>query len=55
MQLFIDKGIFVKDHKKGLPIRELLRVAGKENKLQLFSHIKVVGKHVNRNWYFTRP
>jgi hypothetical protein len=53
MPLFIEKCIFFKNQRDGLPIRNLLRQLDKENKLHLFKHIKVVRKPVNRNWYFT--
>lgn len=54
MKQFIDKGIFLKNHRDGLPIRSLLRELDKENKLHLLKHIKVFRNTVNRNWYFAR-
>jgi exo-beta-1,3-glucanase (GH17 family) len=54
MPLFIEKGIFTKDHRAGLPIRTILRELDAENKLDLLKHVKVVRNTVNRNWYFTR-
>ena len=54
MPLFIQKGIFEKDHREGLPIRNLLRDLDKENKLNLLKHVKVVRNAVNRNWYFVK-
>jgi hypothetical protein len=54
MPLFIKKGIFLKDQKKGLPIRELLRDLDKENKLYLLKHVKVVRNDVNSNWFFKK-
>ena len=54
MLLFIKKGIFVKDHRGGLPIRNLLREIDAEKKLDLLKHVKVVRNAVNRNWYFTK-
>lgn len=54
MPLFIEKGIFLKDERKRLPIRKLLRELCNANKLHLLKHIKVVLKEVNKNWYFTR-
>ncbi|MHA4811897.1 hypothetical protein ACX0G9_27625 [Flavitalea flava] len=53
MLLFIEKGIFLKNHREGLPIRNLLRDLDKENKLYLLTHVKVVRNEVNRNWYFS--
>ena len=54
MKTFIDKGIFFKNQREGLPIRKLLRDLDKENKLHLLKHIKVVRHPVNRNWYFKK-
>lgn len=54
MPLFIKKEIFVKDHRGGLPIRNLLRELDAENKLDLLKHVKVVRNAINRNWYFTK-
>lgn len=54
MQLFIEKGIFDKDYRNGLPIRNLLRELDAENKLALLKHVKVVRNTINRNWYFKR-
>ena len=54
MPLFIKKGIFNKDHRNGLPIRNLLRELDCENKLSLLKNIKVIRNKVNRNWYFIK-
>lgn len=54
MPHFIEKGIFTKDHRAGLPIRNLLRELDAENKLHLLKHVKVIRNTVNRNWYFSR-
>lgn len=54
MKKFVDKGIFLKDHRNGLPIRSLLRQLDACNKLSLLKHSKVVRKEMNRNWYFER-
>jgi len=54
MNLFIQKGIFLRDYKNGLPVRTILRGLDKENKLHLLKHVKVVRNTVNRNWYFRR-
>lgn len=53
MPILIEKGIFKKDHRNGLPIRNLLRELDAENKLHLLKHVKVIRNEVNRNWYFT--
>jgi len=52
MPLFIEKGIFFKNHRNGLPIRSLLRLLDQENMLSLLTHAQVVRHEVNRNWYF---
>ncbi len=52
MSLFIEKGIFFKNHRDGLPIHSLLRHLDQENKLALLKHVRVVRHAVNRNWYF---
>jgi hypothetical protein len=52
MPLFIEKAIFFKNHRDGLPIRSLLRHLDQENKLSLLMHVQVVRHAVNRNWYF---
>lgn len=54
MQKFVEKGIFLKDHRNGLPIRLLLRQLDASHKLSLLKHTKVVRKEKNRNWYFQR-
>lgn len=54
MPQFVEKGIFNKDHRAGLPIRNILRNLDASNKLYLLVHVKVVRKEVNRNWYFER-
>jgi hypothetical protein len=54
MPLLIEKGLFEKDHRAGLPIRSLLRQLDTAGKLGLVKHVVVVRKEVNRNWYFVR-
>jgi hypothetical protein len=54
MPVFIQKGIFYKNHRDGLPIRNLLRDLDKENKLSLLKHTKVIRHSVNRKWYFAK-
>lgn len=54
MPLFIEKGLFKKDHRDGLPIRNVLRELDKESKLSMIKNLKVDRKTVNRNWYFKR-
>lgn len=52
MPLFIKKGVFTKDHKNGLTIRNLLRELDSESKLGLIKNVKVIRNNTNRNWYF---
>lgn len=52
MPLFIKKGVFEKDHRNGLPIRNLLRGLDGEKKLGLIKNVKVVRNDINRSWYF---
>jgi hypothetical protein len=54
MPLFIKKGIFLQDHRNGFPIRILLNELNRENKLQLFKHIKVIRHTEESAWYFVR-
>jgi hypothetical protein len=52
MSLLIEKGIFKKDHREGLPLRNVLRTLDKENQLSLLYHCYAERKEVNTNWYF---
>jgi len=54
MPLFIEKGIFFKDHRNGLPIRQLLRELDAVEQLYLLESVKVIRNAVNRNWYFVK-
>mgnify|MGYP003575251479 CR=1 FL=1 len=54
MPLFIEKGIFLKDHRNGLPIRQLLRELDAAQQLYLLEQVKVIQRSVNRNWYFVK-
>lgn len=54
MPLFIKQGIFLQDHRNGFPIRILLNELNRENKLQLFRHIKVVRHSEESAWYFVK-
>jgi len=55
MPLFINKGIFVKDHREGLPIMNILRELDREKKLYLLKYAKLDRKNIYRNWYFAKP
>jgi hypothetical protein len=52
MPYFITAGIFEKDEKNGLPIREILRDLDTKNKLHLIPFVFADRKEVNMNWYF---
>ena len=52
MDLFIQKGIFTKNHRDGLPIRDFLRHLERNNHLHLLPHATFEQKSVNKNWYF---
>ncbi len=54
MKVFIEKGIFLKDHRNGFPIRSLLRELDTAGKMAFIKHCKVVRKDINRNWYFEK-
>jgi len=50
MPLFIAKGIFNKDHKEGLPIRDFLKYLLANNHLHLIPQAHFEQKEVNKNW-----
>lgn len=52
MDLFIAHGIFIADHRNGLPIRKLLRKLDRENNLHLIPFVRPERKNKNTNWYF---
>ena len=54
MPLFISKGIFTKDYKEGLPIRDFLRHLDENNHLHLIPQIHFEQKDKNKNWYFIK-
>lgn len=54
MTLFITKGIFKKDYKEGLPIRDFLRHLEENNHLNLIPQIHFEQKEQNKNWYFIK-
>lgn len=54
MPLFISKGIFNKDHKEGLPIREFLRHLEENKHLHLIPQVHFEQKDSNKNWYFIK-
>jgi hypothetical protein len=52
MPQFIEAGIFSKDHREGLPIRELLRTLDLSKELHVVPYVIPVRKKQNTNWYF---
>lgn len=53
MPLFIKKGIFNKDSKGGLPIRNVLRDLDKDNQLDLIPFVIAERKQKNTQWFFS--
>lgn len=54
MPLFVSKGIFPKDEKGGLPIRNLLRKLDKEKALNTIPYVIAERKAANTSWFFGR-
>ena len=54
MPIFIQKGIFYKNERDGLPIKNLLRKLYKEDKLSLLKNAKVIRHPVTRKWHFCK-
>jgi len=52
MPQFIDAGIFTKDVKHGLPIRDILKALDKDNKLNLIPYVYVERKDSITSWSF---
>ncbi|MGV8944880.1 MAG: hypothetical protein ACOH1N_00495 [Lutibacter sp.] len=52
MPILIEKGYFNKDHRAGLPLRNLLRDLDDANLLYLLPQVSVERKETNRYWYF---
>jgi hypothetical protein len=52
MPQFIKAGIFEKDHRNGLPIRQLLRDLDEISDLNKIPSVLPERKKVNTNWYF---
>jgi len=50
----IEQGYFSKDHRNGLPLRNLLRELDEQKKLYLLPNLRVERKEVNRLWKFIR-
>jgi hypothetical protein len=54
MAIFVSKGIFVKDHQEGYPIREFLRQLDENNHLHLIPQAHYELKDKNKNWFFIK-
>ena len=52
MPLLIEKGFFNKDHRDGLPLRNLLRDLDDKKILYLLPQVSFEQKEKNRYWYF---
>ena len=52
MPEFISAGIFEKDHRKGLPIRKILRALDDKNQLEKIPCLYAERKDKNTYWYF---
>lgn len=52
MPFFIKEGIFNKDHRNGLPIREILLELDKKKQLHLIPSVLAEHKKINTNWFF---
>jgi|HubBroStandDraft_6_1064221.scaffolds.fasta_scaffold638949_1 hypothetical protein len=51
--IFIERCIFFKKQRDGLPICNLLHQLDKDKRLDLFKHIHAERDPTNKNWYFT--
>lgn len=54
MPQFVKAGIFPADHKKGLPIRNILRKLDADNSLHLIPYALPEHKQKNTSWFFAR-
>ena len=52
MPILIEKEFFIKDHRDGLPLRNLLRQLDDDNLLYLFPQVTAERKDRNRYWFF---
>ena len=52
MPLLIEKGFFDKDHRDGLPLRNLLRDLDDKKSLYLLPQVSFEQKEKNRYWFF---
>jgi hypothetical protein len=54
MPHFVKAGIFAKNHKDGLPIRDLLRELENDDLLKLIPQVHFEQKNTNKNWFFIK-
>jgi len=54
MPQFITAGVFSSNHRDGLPIRNILRILNKENRLREIPQVLGEKKKVNINWFFLK-
>lgn len=54
MPICIKMGMFNKDHREGLPLRNLLRKLDDSGNSHLITSLKIERKVKNRYWYFIR-
>lgn len=54
MPALINAGVFTKDHKKGLPLRKVLRKLDKENTLDKIPFVHAERNEKNTYWYLVR-
>lgn len=54
MPYLIEQRYFTKDHRNGLPLRNILRELDDENKLYLLPNLMTERKEVNTFWSFLR-
>ncbi len=52
MPILIEKGFFKKDHRDGLPLREILRNLDSNNELYLLPQVRADRKDKNVSWFF---
>jgi hypothetical protein len=54
MEDFIKGGVFSKDYKEGLPLRDFLKKLEDNDSLDLFKQTKLIRKAENKYWFFVR-
>ena len=54
MEDFIKGGVFNKDYKDGLPLRDFLKKLEDNDSLDLFKQTKLIRKVENKYWFFVK-